>query len=44
MESLGRSIQSFRKGLKEPPEIDVTPRDGDTTPTNESGGRSDGVK
>lgn len=29
MESLGRSIQSFRKGLKEPPEIDVTPRDDD---------------
>ena len=27
MESLGRSIQSFRRGLREPPEIDVTPRD-----------------
>ena len=44
MESLGRSIQSFRKGLKEPPEIDVTPRDGDTPPPNETGARGDGVK
>jgi sec-independent protein translocase protein TatA len=26
MESIGKSIQSFRKGLREPPEIDVTPK------------------
>jgi len=25
MGSLGQGIQSFKKGLKEPPEIDVTP-------------------
>ncbi len=25
MGSLGKGIQSFKKGLKEPPEIDVTP-------------------
>jgi len=41
MESLGRSIQSFRKGIKEPPEIDVTPRDDEpssTTKTDDRGG------
>ncbi len=27
MGSLGKGIQSFKKGLKEPPEIDVTPQD-----------------
>ena len=31
MESLGKSIQSFRRGLREPPEIDVTPHDDDTS-------------
>ena len=36
MESLGKSIQSFRRGLQEPPEIDVTPREG------EAPGSSDG--
>jgi sec-independent protein translocase protein TatA len=25
MGSLGKGIQSFKKGMKEPPEIDVTP-------------------
>src|SRR5262249_25579697 len=25
MGSLGKSVQAFKKGLKEPPEIDVTP-------------------
>jgi sec-independent protein translocase protein TatA len=29
MESLGKGIQGFRRGLREPPEIDVTPRDDD---------------
>jgi sec-independent protein translocase protein TatA len=32
MESLGKGIQGFRRGLREPPEIDVTPREGETTP------------
>lgn len=36
MESLGRSIQSFRKGIKEPPEIDVTPRDDESSSTNKA--------
>jgi len=27
MGSLGKGVQSFRKGLREPPEIDVTPED-----------------
>jgi len=36
MESLGKSIQSFRKGLREPPEIDVTPKDGDADTSPES--------
>jgi len=29
MGSLGKGVQSFRKGLREPPEIDVTPEDAD---------------
>lgn len=33
MGSLGKGIQSFKKGVKEPPEIDVTP-DKPATPTN----------
>jgi sec-independent protein translocase protein TatA len=32
MGSLGKGIQSFKKGMKEPPEIDVTPDDSPTTP------------
>jgi hypothetical protein len=32
MGSLGKGIQSFKKGVKEPPEIDVTPDDSPTTP------------
>jgi sec-independent protein translocase protein TatA len=32
MGSLGKGIQSFKKGMKEPPEIDVTP-DKPSTPT-----------
>lgn len=32
MGSLGKGIQSFKKGMKEPPEIDVTPDDSATTP------------
>lgn len=31
MGSLGKGIQSFKKGMKEPPEIDVTPQDEVTT-------------
>ncbi|HWP66704.1 MAG TPA: twin-arginine translocase TatA/TatE family subunit [Candidatus Limnocylindria bacterium] len=27
MGSLGKGVQMFRRGLKEPPEIDVTPED-----------------
>ncbi|HZP43490.1 MAG TPA: twin-arginine translocase TatA/TatE family subunit [Candidatus Binatia bacterium] len=27
MGSLGRGVQAFKRGLKEPPEIDVTPED-----------------
>jgi sec-independent protein translocase protein TatA len=30
MGSLGKGVQSFRKGLREPPEIDVTPEDAET--------------
>ena len=30
MGSLGKGIQSFKKGIKEPPEIDVTPDDSPT--------------
>jgi hypothetical protein len=31
MGSLGKGVQSFKKGLREPPEIDVTPQ-GETPP------------
>jgi sec-independent protein translocase protein TatA len=27
MGSLGKGVQAFKKGLNEPPEIDVTPKD-----------------
>jgi len=27
MGSLGKGVQSFKRGLREPPEIDVTPED-----------------
>jgi len=33
MGSLGKGIQSFKKGMKEPPEIDVTPEK-PSSPTN----------
>ena len=29
MGSMGKGIQAFKKGLREPPEIDVTPEDAD---------------
>lgn len=29
MGSLGKGVQSFKKGLREPPEIDVTPGESD---------------
>ncbi len=32
MGSLGKGIQSFKKGVKEPPEIDVTPDKPGTPP------------
>jgi len=38
MGSLGQGIQSFKKGLKEPPEIDVTP-DKDTPAPADPGKR-----
>ena len=30
MGSMGKGVQAFKKGLREPPEIDVTPEDTDT--------------
>ncbi len=33
MGSLGKGIQSFKKGVKEPPEIDVTPEKPANPPT-----------
>lgn len=30
MGSMGKGVQAFKKGLKEPPEIDVTPEDADS--------------
>ena len=44
MESIGKSIQSLRKGLREPPEIDVTPRENDSPPASESGTNQDPPK
>ena len=29
MGSMGKGVQAFKKGLREPPEIDVTPADAD---------------
>lgn len=29
MGSMGKGVQAFKKGLREPPEIDVTPEDTD---------------
>ena len=29
MGSMGKGVQAFKKGLREPPEIDVTPQDTD---------------
>jgi sec-independent protein translocase protein TatA len=44
MESLGKSIQSFRKGIREPPEIDVTPRDDDSPQSKQTAAREDPPK
>jgi len=44
MESIGKSIQSLRKGLREPPEIDVTPRENDSPSATDSGTRQDSPK
>jgi sec-independent protein translocase protein TatA len=30
MGSMGKGVQAFKKGLREPPEIDVTPEETDT--------------
>jgi sec-independent protein translocase protein TatA len=30
MGSMGKGVQAFKRGLKEPPEIDVTPDDAET--------------
>jgi sec-independent protein translocase protein TatA len=30
MGSMGKGVQAFKKGLREPPEIDVTPEEADT--------------
>jgi sec-independent protein translocase protein TatA len=30
MGSMGKGVQAFKKGLKDPPEIDVTPDDAET--------------
>lgn len=30
MGSMGKGVQAFKKGLREPPEIDVTPEDPET--------------
>ena len=34
MGSLGKGVQAFKKGLKEPPEIDVTPNESESKPKN----------
>ena len=44
MESIGKSIQSLRKGLREPPEIDVTPRESDSPPESGSSTKQDPPK
>jgi sec-independent protein translocase protein TatA len=44
MESIGKSIQSFRKGLREPPEIDVTPSDENSEASGERGAPHDSPK
>lgn len=31
MGSLGKGVQAFKKGLNEPPEIDVTPPEGESS-------------
>jgi len=38
MGSLGKGVQSFKRGLREPPEIDVTPDDEGNDPDGPSGG------
>ena len=35
MGSLGKGVQAFKKGLREPPEIDVTPESHDRPAKNE---------
>jgi sec-independent protein translocase protein TatA len=32
MGSLGKGVQAFKRGVREPPEIDVTPADGEQPP------------
>jgi sec-independent protein translocase protein TatA len=35
MGSLGKGVQSFKRGLREPPEIDVTPEDKSSEPDDD---------
>ncbi len=44
MESLGKGIQGFRRGLREPPEIDVTPREGEVAAPGPEGAPRDRPK
>jgi hypothetical protein len=36
MGSLGKGVQQFKRGLKEPPEIDVTPDDEPAKPKRDA--------
>ena len=36
MGSLGKGVQAFKRGLREPPEIDVTPEDADPAKAKKS--------
>ena len=36
MGSIGQGVQAFKKGLREPPEIDVTPKDSEAAKAKKS--------
>lgn len=40
MGSMGKGVQAFKKGLREPPEIDVTPTEPNAESKKESGSTS----
>jgi len=44
MESVGKSIRSLREGLREPPEMGVTPRESDSQPAPGAGTNQDPPK